>query len=371
MIARGRVLLSPSSVEVSTRAADLVWGSMVVDMLGLLTMDWGKLDLWQAAPGSFDESEYRRLEATGIDVFHPAVERESRDPHGEAERRIAGWKGLLEDQPCFLDEIDSFARMTADRELGRLGVLVGMQNSDHFRTARDVEAFYRLGQRVSQLTYNTSNRLGSGCLVANDRGLTPLGAEVVGEMNRLGMAIDVSHCGERTSLDAIRLSKKPVLVTHANCRALVPHQLRNKSDKLIEELALRGGVVGITMVRGFVHGSSATLAQLLDHFDHVARVAGIEHVGLGSDLAADAVDPRSGLPWSSYQVRGLDLGRRVFQVADGLLERGYTSRHVELVLGGNFLRALGEIGSVEPWAPLPDARETRRDPFCPAPRGQP
>ncbi len=90
------------------------------------------------------------------------------------------------------------------------------------RSVDDVDEFYRMGQRLTQLTYNSENRLGDGCKVSRDKGLTTFGADVVARMNLIGMAIDVSHCGQRTSLDVISVSKKPVLITHSNGRALAP-----------------------------------------------------------------------------------------------------------------------------------------------------
>ena len=175
-------------------------------------------------------------------------------------------------------------------------------------------------------------------------------------MNRLGMAIDLSHCGERTSHDAIAASRQPVLVTHSNCRALVPVQPRCKPDPLIRALAAGGGVIGITVVRPFVSSSSSpNLAHLLDHFDHVARLVGAEHVGLGSDVDVTGNDPATGRRNPVYAIDGLDPRARVFQIADGLLARGWSRRAIEMVLGENFRRVLGVIwrdpGRAEPAQP--------------------
>lgn len=360
-------LLGQEAVEVSTRAVDLVLGSLVIDMLGLLTLDWPKLFRWHRRPARFREDDFRQLERAGVDVFHPAVETSADDAYEGARRWILGWRRLLGDHRCFLSRIGTVTDLELVPRLGKLGVVVGFQNSNHFRTAEDVEGFFRLGQRVSQLTYNSRNRLGSGCYERRDRGLTGFGAEVVAEMDRLGMAVDISHCGERTSRDAIAASRRPVLITHANCKAIVPWQPRCKSDRLIRAVAAKGGVMGITAVRAFV-GSSPDLDDLLDHFDHVARLVGVEHVGLGSDVDVTAADPATGRPHPFYSIRGLDPVARVFQIADGLLHRGYGRREVELVLGGNFLRALGEIW---PQGSPPSEWESRRDPFCPPRRPAP
>ncbi len=367
MINPGRCRLwAEGTLEVSTRAVDLVASSTVIDMLGLLTLDWSKLFRWQQTPSSFGEEEFRRLEGSGVSIFHPAIETGASDPHASARRWLAGWNNLLSSQPCFLAPVGSLAELLQAARLGKIGILVGFQDSDHFRAAADVPAFHALGQRVSQLTYNGTNRIGSGCLAPRDVGLTAFGEEIVGAMNRAGMVVDVSHCGERTTLEAIAVSRKPVLVTHSNCKALVPGQPRCKSDQVIRLMASGGGVMGITVVRGFVARGSATLDDVLDHFDHVARLVGVEHVGLGSDVDLEGVSPVTGHPLPYYQIGGLRLGRRVFQLTEGLLRRGYSESGVELILGGNFVRALADIWSDAPWSPVPE-RELRRDPFCPAP----
>lgn len=367
MLNLGRVVLSPAfGLSVSTAAVDAVAESTVIDMLSPLTLDWDELRHWQFHPGSFGETEFRYLESSAIQVFHPAVETRAEDPRERAKQWLARWQNLLGNTPCSLSRIESLADLLQARGAGKLGVLQGFQNANHFRDVEDVERFHGWGQRVSQLTYNERNRLGSGCWVENDTGLTELGAEVVASMNRLGMVVDVSHCGERTSVEAIATSRKPVLITHSNCRALLPHQRRNKSDRVIELMAAGGGVMGITVVRGFVGSGSPTLEDLLDHFDHVIRVAGVEHVGLGSDVDVEGLDPSTGRPSPIYRIRGLDLRWRVFQIAEGLLGRGYGRADVELVLGGNFLRALAAIWADAPFAAVPEDQR-RRDPFCPAP----
>jgi len=336
-----RVLFEPS-----TRAVDLVQRATVIDMLSLLTLDWPRLARWQRHPESFAAADYARLRASGIDVFHPAVDPNEPDAEAAVTQWLQGWNRLLAAHPFYFLRIDSVGDLELARAQKRIGLLLGFQNSDHFQSVEDVERFHRLGQRVSQLTYNARNRLGSGCK-EEDLGLTAFGAEVVAAMNRVGMVVDVSHCGERTTLDAFAASRRPVLVTHSNCRALSPLAPRCKSDAVLRAMARQGGVMGITAVRAFLlrgqAGESPSVEDLLDHFEHVARVAGIEHVGLGSDVDVDAVDPLTGGPRQAYAIRGMTQARRTFEVVEGLLRRGWTEPQIELVLGGNFRRALGAI----------------------------
>jgi membrane dipeptidase len=346
MLNRGRFNLfadAPPSTDISARAIDLVGRSTVIDMLGLLTLDWPKLYGWQREPATFAQADFLKLLNTGVRVFHPAVEPNAANPYEAALRWTTGWNRFLGAHPEYLVRVDTVADFKRVRDEGKIGILVGFQNADHFRTAADVETFHKVGQRVSQLTYNDRNRLGCGCKAAQDNGLTAYGAEIVAAMNRVGMVVDISHTADRTSLDAIRVSRRPVLVTHSNCRALVAHP-RCKSDAVIRAMAERGGVMGVTVIPAFVKsGQPARIEHVLDHFDHVVKVAGIEHVGLGSDADVDAIDPRTNRIRPRYNVLGLKHPRRVFELAEGLIRRGYTNQHIELVLGGNFQRALGAI----------------------------
>lgn len=349
MVNRGRFsLFAGDRTDYSARAIDLVGRSTVIDMLGLLTLDWPKLYGWQREPATFSQADYLKLLRTGVRVFHPAVEPNEPNAYEAALRWSTGWNRFLGAHPEYLVRVDAAADFARVGEEGKIGVLIGFQNADHFRTAADVETFHEVGQRVSQLTYNSRNRLGCGCKEAQDDGLTAYGAEIVTAMNRVGMAVDISHTAERTSLDAVRVSRKPVLVTHSNCRALVAHP-RCKSDRVIKAMADRGGVMGITVIPAFVKsGQPARIEHVLDHFEHVIRVAGIEHVGLGSDADVDAIDPRTNRVRPRYNVLGLKHPRRVFELTEGLLRRGYTDRQIELVLGGNFQRALAEIWGAKP-----------------------
>ena len=333
---------------VQIRAVELVQRTAVIDMLGLLTLDWALLERWKSQPTTFGEAEFRRLRESGITVFHPAVDPNQRDAAIAVQRWLEGWNRLLEAHPRYFARVESARDLEAAKAAGRIGLLLGFQNSDHFARVADVERFRGLGQRVSQLTYDRRNAIGSGCREAEDRGLTAFGAEVVTAMNRVGMAVDVSHCGERTTLDAFAASRRPVLVTHSNCQALVPGHPRCKSDEVLRAMAHQGGVIGITAVSAYVRQPVATVEDFLDHFEHVARVAGVDHVGLGSDVDVDARDRRTGRVRPAYAIRGLDHARRTFEIVEGLLRRGWREDHVELVLAGNFRRALGEI-----WTPLP------------------
>jgi membrane dipeptidase len=177
-------------------------------------------------------------------------------------------------------------------------------------------------------------------------------------MNRVGMAVDVSHCGDRTTLDAFEISKRPVLITHSNCRALVPGHPRCKTDEAIKKMGTVGSVMGITGVRMFVKvDEPTTIENALDHFDHVTKLVGAEHLGVGSDIDLNGYDDMP--PGLNRQLRaaykgnygfrekidieGIDHPRRMFDLTEGLMRRKYSEKDIEGILGGNFKRVLSQI----------------------------
>jgi membrane dipeptidase len=341
-INRGRFSIFAQDVtEYSTRTVELVRRSTVIDMLGLLTLDYRKLCAWEADPGRFQRADFLRLKDSGTTVFHPAVGYTSGDIYAASLRDITGWNAFIAAHQSQFLRVEGAGDFERAKALGSIGILIGQQNSEHFRTVEDLDRFHALGQRVSQLTYR-SNRIGGGSSEP-DRGLSEYGAAIVERMNEVGVAVDISHCSDRTSLDAIEASRRPVLVTHSNCRTLVPHSARCKTDEAIKRMAARGGVIGVTMVRIFVRaGGPTTIEDVLDHIDHVAKLAGVEHVGLGSDVDLDGRDG-SVHAIRKFDLDGIDYAKKIFDLTEGLFRRNYSSRNIELILGGNFMRALSAV----------------------------
>ena len=343
LVNRGRFSLFAESLDqYSTLAIDLVRESTVIDMLGLLTLDFKKLNIWRTRPASFRLADFQRLKDSGITVFHPAVGYVEGDIFSQSSADISGWDAFIDAHPEYFIRVCGSEDVTRAKAEGKLGIIVGQQNSNHFRTVDDVDAFYGLGQRVSQLTYR-DNALGGGSVDPAEKGLTVYGGQVVARMNQLGMGVDISHCGDRTTLDVIEASSKPVLVTHSNCRALVPHSARCKTDAAIRKLAAKGGVMGITLVRLFVGtGNRVTIENALDHVDHVAKLVGVEHAGLGTDVDLDgrdlAISPRK-----RNDLDGIEYARKVYDLTEGLIRRKYSKADIRLILGGNFQRTLTAI----------------------------
>jgi membrane dipeptidase len=326
----------------SSTTVDLVRESTVIDMLGLLTLDYKKLAAWRSNPHTFGEADFQRLKDSGITIFHPAVGYTGGDIYAASSADIAAWDAFVAAHPDYFLRVDGPTDVLRAKAEGKLGIIVGQQNSNHFRTVNDVDAFYERGQRVSQLTYY-DNLLGGGSNDPGEKGLTAYGAQVLARMNELGMAVDVSHCGDRTTLDAIEASSKPVLVTHSNCRALVPYSARCKTDAAIRKLAARGGVLGVTLVRLFVGtGAQVTIENVLNHVDHVVKVAGVEHVGLGTDVDLVGRDLAIA-PKKRNDLDDIHYARKVFELTEGLVRRKYSKADIRLILGGNFQRVLAEI----------------------------
>ncbi len=311
-------------------------------MLGLITLNYKKLSAWESDPRRFQKADFLRLKSSGITALHPAVGYTTGDIYGETLRDITGWNLFLAAHPELFIRVDGVRDFERAKATGKIGIVIGQQNSVHFRTVEDVDRFYALGQRVSQLTY-LGNRIGGGSTGSKDVGLTEYGGAIVERMNRVGMAVDISHCADQTSLDAIEASVRPVLITHSNCRKLVPNSSRCKTDETIRQMAAKGGVMGVTMVRGFVSaGGPATIGTVLDHVDHIVRLVGVEHVGVGSDVDLDGRDWPANTP-RKYDLDGIDYSKKIFDLTEGLVRRSYSNESIALILGGNFKRALGSM----------------------------
>jgi len=355
MINRGRFrLFAQEETTYSGRTIELVGRTTVIDMLGLVTLDFPKLYAWQLAPETFQPPDFEKLQNSGITIFHPAVGHDEGDIYSASLRDMRRWNNLIAKQSRYFLRIDRAGDFAVPKRQNKIGILLGEQNSEHFRSVDDVNRFFALGQRVSQLAYRT-NRIGAGAFDPRDPGLSEFGRRIIERMNEVGMAIDVSHCGDRTTLDAFEASRKPVLVTHSNCRALVPNRCRCKTDEAIQKMAAKGGVMGITMIRSFVrNGGPATMDAVLDHIEWVVRLAGVEHVGVGSDVDLDGrsrlppeIQRAQGIrPGEKIDLDGIDYEKKIFDLTEGLVRRGYTDRQIELILGGNFQRALSEIWTI-------------------------
>jgi membrane dipeptidase len=197
---------------------------------------------------------------------------------------IAAMKKMIRDNADLLSLVRTTADIEAAKRAGRTGIILGFQNAhafeDHLGT---IEAFADMGVRVVQICYNTQNLIGTGCY-ERDGGLSGFGHEVIAEMNRVGIMVDLSHVGPQTSTDTILASKKPVCYSHCLPAGLKAHP-RNKSDEQLKFIADHGGFIGVTMFPPFLkRGIDATVDDYVEAIDYVINLAGEECVGYGTDF---------------------------------------------------------------------------------------
>lgn len=274
---------------------------------------------------------------------------------------LVEWRGRVEnhsDKLMFALESQDFVRA---KESKRTAVMMNFQDSTMLNGDLDnIDALHALGMRSFQLTYNFRNLVGDGCLERTNAGLSDFGLEVVERMNDKGVLIDLSHCGDQTTLDGIAFSKRPVGITHTMCDALRTHP-RAKTDEQIRSCAEKGGVVGMVALGYFVGpdpGGETTIEHYADHIEHAVNVAGIEHIGISTDYPPQGISPwatydewyvpRTGFFKPSYELRwppwipaldGPDRYRKLMAVLD---RRGWSASDIEHLLGLNWLRLLSE-----------------------------
>ncbi len=211
----------------------------------------------------------------------------------------------------------------------RPAIVLAIEHADCVEGSLNIlQALYGLGVRCIGLTHNVSSAAADGCMEAREGvGLTQFGVKLVREMNRLGMLVDLAHVSPGGFFNALEVVNRPVIFSHGNARALCDHP-RNLNDEQLRALSANRGVIGMSFVPSFVDECRPTLARLLDHVEHVAEVAGVQTVGIGSDFDG------GGTLLS-------DVGQMP-SITEGLLERGFTPREVRLILGENTLRVLRE-----------------------------
>jgi membrane dipeptidase len=219
-----------------------------------------------------------------------------------------------------------------------------------------VPFFTDLGVRIVQLTYNTANSVGCGCYESRDGGLTDFGRDLIAAMNASGVLVDLSHVGPNTSRDAIVASAKPVAYSHCAPAGLKDHP-RNKSDEQIRFMAEKGGFVGVTMFPAFLaRGAQSSVEDYVDAIEYTINLAGEEQVGLGTDMTQE--QPASFFHWITHdkghgrklvdfgamlELEGFSRLRDFPTLTAAMERRGWPAARIERILGGNWLRLLGDV----------------------------
>lgn len=352
-------LLARSRVTASTRQDDtatLYQRAIVIDALA----NPGSMNVSWPPRGPLSQKQRDAIAASGITAINVTV---SSDFEGSV-RNIALWQGEADRYPEILSIVRRHSDIAAAKQNKTLGLMLGFQNTDMIdRDISRLDMFYRLGIRITQLTYNDRNFVGDGCLEQANAGLSQFGREVVARMNTLGIAVDLSHCGTQTTADGIAVSTKPPLITHSGCREVYRHP-RSKEDRELKAMADKGGVVGIYFMPFIGAGPGPpTTEMLMRQIDHAVKICGVDHVGIGSDLsttpieetpdylreAKSFVDARAKRGISAPDesrplfIPELNHPRRIEGVVRGLRQRKYPTDVIEKIIGGNFHRVFKEI----------------------------
>ncbi len=342
------------------RAARLHREAIVVDTHNDVTSpitDQG-FDLGPRDASGKTQTDIPRMKEGGLDAefFAIYVAAKYAKEGGAARRALDMIDGVYEQarrHPESLEMAFTSGDIRRSHKSGKIAALMGIEGGHAIEDSLPVlRQFYRLGVRYMTLTHtNTNNWADSAGGINNPAekrhgGLSDFGREVVREMNRLGMMVDISHVSDETFSDVIEVTRAPVIASHSSCRALtnVP---RNLTDDMLRALAKNGGVVMINFYNGFINteyakdgtatpakpASTATMDMLIRHFEHAIKVAGIDHAGIGSDF--DGID--------GLAPAGMEDVSKLPVIAYELLKRGYSENDVKKVLGENLLRVMAEV----------------------------
>ncbi|MFJ5282132.1 membrane dipeptidase [Streptomyces parvulus] len=310
-------------------------------------------------PSKFDRELLLSCQKGGVSAVTVSL-----DMWGDSRKtlsEISGWYRMVRENADVATIIVDSSDFAAAEAAGKVGIVLGIQNTSPLDGDLGfVELFDKLGLKVMLLTYNNQNLVGSGCYESVDSGLSRFGRKVIAEMNRVGMIVDLAHCGKQTTLDAIEESSRPVAITHANPEWVYKSK-RSKTREEFEALRQNGGVLGLTMFPTMMGGQQTTARDFVDMVARTVDVMGIDHVGFGSDLITNQddnflnharmgtwtheIDHGTGVaggpvrpPWPSWFSRVEHFPN----LAKALREGGFDDIEVEKVMGGNWRRFFEE-----------------------------
>jgi membrane dipeptidase len=310
-------------------------------------------NVWPLEPDCGNDLEKLALfAAAGVTVLSLTI---AGDNHNisEAVQRVAAVRRDVLGDPEHLVLVEHVADVFRAKESGRLGVTFHFEGTRCFERNLDlVETYYRLGVKHALLAFNTSNSVGGGCAESADSGLTRLGARLVAEFERVGMLVDLSHTGYRTTMDVMERASRPVIFSHSNAAGLHQH-FRNLADEQVRACAATGGLIGVSASSQYLGEPRASTSAIMRHVDYYVQMVGARHVALGLDLVFDAamVDaymrarPEEWPMTLDPNWKGSHYGipEQIPELTQAMLMRGYGEDAILDILGRNYLRIFGDL----------------------------
>src|SRR5271165_5709836 len=345
-------LFAESTAQFSPDIADLYRKSIVIDTL---------CSPFASDEGLPDAAAIENVRRSGITAINFTV---SAPTFEGTIDNLAYVDALVEQSPHVFTLIRQYSDIARAKAEAKLGIMPGFQYTGFLEADPSrIETFRQLGVRIMQLTYNNRSAFGDGCLEPGNAGLSNAGHAAIRKMNEIGVAVDLSHSGYRTTSEAIESSAKPVLITHSGCAAVYAHP-RSKPDEILKALADRGGCFGVYLMPYLVASPTVpTREHVLDHVVHAINVCGADHVGIGSDGSIQktvlTAEQKAAFDKDIARRKRLGIGApgedrypyvphlngpdHMEIIAIELAKRGQPSAVIEKVLGANFQRVIGEI----------------------------
>ena len=305
---------------------------------------------------NWSEEIFRQMREGAVDAVHVTIA--YHETFRETVLQIERWNRYFEAFPDLILKGRTAADIDRARDTGRTAIFFGAQNPSPIEDDIGlVEVMHDLGLRFMQLTYNNQSLLATGCYEAEDPGLTRMGKQVIREMNRVGLVVDMSHSADRSTIEAADWSDRPIAITHANPAAWQP-ALRNKSDEVIRAVTSRGGMLGFSLYPHHLKDKTdCTLQSFCQMIADTAEKFGAEHLGIGSDLCQD--QPDSVVEWMRVGrwSKDIDYGegsaaapgfppmpgwfrdnRDFGNIETGLTDVGFSTDEIAGIMGGNWYR---------------------------------
>jgi len=341
----------PSNISMTSEQAIELSGRALI-------LDCNSGPPWEGGHLPLPQPDLDMVRSSGVNVVKWSIGGLDAD-FAETVKQIAYIHRMIEVHPSYFLQVRVPTDMERAKREEKLGIIFSFESVEMLEGKLErIELFRDLGVRVMQLSYNRKSLFAAGVMEPNGGGLTPLGQDAMKKMNSLGVTVDLSHANAQTTADTIAASSKPPIMSHAGCAAVHAHP-RNKTDDQLHALADKGGVVGIYDLMYLAPSpKQPTVDDYMAHMEHALKVAGEDHVGVGSDVPIDPFDtsPKGMAEFNKYEERrqksnlaapeedrppyvvGLNTPRRIEVIADQLLKRGYPTRVAEKIVGANFTR---------------------------------